>query len=122
MYREFFVYSTGAQSVGASATVNVTISISADSDFEVLKLTARPTNWNFTIQIQDTVTSKFWQDRALHAETILGSAMRPFILPVPRKLRANSSILVTLVDLSGIAQTIYVDFIGHKLYGVAGAN
>ncbi len=115
-YREFFVYSTGAVSVGASATVVSTIQISAEADFECTKLIARPTNWSFTIQIQDSTTQKLWFDRAIHAETILGTAQRPFILPIPRMIRGNAAVTVTLVDQSGIAQTIWVNLIGHKVF------
>lgn len=115
-YREFFVYSTGAVSVGANATVTATIQISADADFEVTKLTARPTNWNFTAQFQDSTTTKNWFDRAVHAEGVLGTALRPHILAIPRRIRGNAAVTVTLADSSGIAQTIWVNLIGHKVY------
>lgn len=117
MYRRGFIYSTGAVSVGASATVNTTLQIANDADFEVLKLTAQATSSNFTINIQDSTSGVYYMNRAIHALLLLGSNTDPFILPVPILIRANSALTITLVDQSAAANTIWIGFYGNKIYG-----
>lgn len=116
-YREFFVYSTALTAVGASATSNLTVQISNDADFEVHKMTYVSTSAVFNIQVQDSSTSKLWFDRALRADAVLGTAQRPSVLAIPRKVRANSALLVSLTDASGSTNTIMVTFHGYKVYG-----
>lgn len=117
VHREFFVYSSAYTAVSGNATSNLTVQISNDADFELHKMTFVYTSTAFTIQIQDNSTSKLFFDRALRADIILGTAQNPMVLAIPRRIRANSSLQLTITDTSGSTNSIQVGFVGYKVYG-----
>lgn len=130
MLKDFFVYGSNFLSIAAGATQTNTIAIQADSDFELLKL-AYSSDLNAGVQtestrtipqctliILDTGSGRQLMNQGIDLTTIFGDARQPFILPLPKKFRANTALSLALTNYSA-AQTynVRLALIGAKVYG-----
>lgn len=73
---------------------------------------------NATVQIQDQSSNRNWQNAAVPVPSIFGvDAGRPFYLPQPRLIPANTTVLVTVANYDA-AQTfsLRLSFIGYRFY------
>jgi hypothetical protein len=124
--RDFFTYRAEFLPLGALASVTVNVPIQADSDFQLTEITgdvrvlvtdetvvAAPAT---LVTIQDSGTGRLLMDGAILWTNIVGTAQRPFILPMPKEIRASSVIAVTLSDLSGNARNLRMAFVGYKIF------
>jgi hypothetical protein len=124
--RDFFVYSAEFLPLGALATISVNVPIQADSDFQLTEITgdvrvnatdevvvAAP---DMLLSLIDQGTGRQLQDRGQQWPNIVGTAQRPMILPMPKEIRANSVIQVTLANLVNAARTVRIAFIGYKIF------
>lgn len=124
--RDFFVYSAEFLPLGSLSTVAVNVPIQADSDFELTQLTgdvrvnvtdevvvADP---NCLVTLIDQGSGRLLMDRGQIFPNLIGTAQRPSILPMPKLIRANSVIQVTLQNLVAAARQIRISFLGYKIF------
>lgn len=128
---EFFVYSTGrpaaALAAGGSSTVNITIQ--ADSDFLIEKLTynadaagATQTDSsrllpNVQVLIENTGSGRKLMSVQFPLTGIFGYGALPFILPRTYLFPASSTLQIQLLSFeAAVTPFITLNFIGRKLY------
>lgn len=112
------------------ATIPVNISINADSDFvlrysNLASFSAAGTpvvTPDYTITLFDTGSGRNLQDQALHVSTVTGSGILPYIWPEPKLIKANSTLVVTLTNLTAVAALTYVSLIGFKVFYLSSYN
>lgn len=120
--------------LGAGSPAFKTITLDADSDFAVQKISyvwsydnlaqdaATRKRGRFAILIYDSTTGRYWSDYPVEVSTMGGPATLPFILPAPKVLVAKSEISATLYagtapDLTDSPQFSFIlNFIGSKLF------
>lgn len=124
--RDFFTYSAEFLPLGALATTSVNVPIQADSDFELTQLTG-DVRVNVTdetvvaapaslVTILDQGTGRLLMDRGQLFTNLIGTAQRPAILPIPKFIRANSVIQITLQNLVNAGRNIRISFLGYKVF------
>lgn len=128
--KDFYVYSSNFLAIAAGVTQTNSLIIQADSDFEIHKLcfncdiggavvtdSTRPIP-QCTLLLVDTGSGRQLMNQGVDLATIFGNALEPFILSVPKKLRANTALSLALTNYS--AATTYnvrLSLIGAKVYG-----
>ena len=130
--RDFYVYEAETIAIAVGASTNDTISIEADSDFILQKLTYLATVGdvqstdatriipNVLIQITDTGSGRQLMQDAIPVSSFFGSGMLPFILPNPRLFMRNSTIQIAYTSFETAAvDDVRLAFIGYKIYGTA---
>lgn len=137
IYCYHFTYSAlwfGATALGASATVNVTTQITADSDFVVQRLnlvsyTALDTpevNPDFTLLITIAGNAINLMDQAQHVNNICGNFFDnrvPSDLPFPVLIPANNNLTSQLINRSAVAQNFtQLSFVGFKVKYLSDQN
>ena len=129
MQKEFFVYSAAFAAIAPGVTSPGQIAVQADADFEVQKLTftsdvggAAQTASGLSIPkcnilITDTGSGRNLMNKTIDLMLLFGSAQNPFILSVPKILRANTIVSLALTNYSA-AETynLQIALIGAKLY------
>lgn len=127
--RDLFFYSAEFIALGALAQATVNVPIQADSDFYLTMLTG-DVRVNVTdetvvaapavlVTVVDQGTGRQLMDRGQLWTNVIGTAQRPFVLPTPKFIRANSTIAITLQELSNNARNIRVSFCGYKLFAAS---
>lgn len=128
--KDYYVYGVNFLAVAAGATQTQTLAIQADSDFEVLKLTFA-SNLNAAVQtansetipqasilIVDTGSGRQLMNQAIDLTTMFGNARNPFIIPTPKRFRANSAITFALTNYSTAeVYNIRLSLHGNKIFG-----
>ena len=127
--RDFFIYGANFLALAPATTATQSISIQADSDFVVQKLTyhadiagAAQTDSsqiipNATVIITDTGSGRQLMNQAINLTDFFGTGQSPFILPQPKIFRANTLISITVVSYEA-AETLNLrlSFIGVKSF------
>lgn len=67
------------------------------------------------VQLTDGSTQRALSNAQVPADTLFGSAQRPFIWPLRKIFRANGSITLNVTDTTGAAQTVDYVFGGFKI-------
>lgn len=100
----------------AANAVNIvaTVTIDNDADFLWDRIIANGTGL-FSVTLQDRFTSRPLMPAAINGENLAGTAQLPFWLPVPYKIRRNSTIQASFNDRSGNPNTIQFVLAGRKL-------
>ena len=124
--RDWFTYTAEFLPLNANAAQNVSVPIQADSDFMLTGLSgtvkalvtsevviAAPA---VTIRLESTGTGRNMMDRPVPWNNLVGTAERPFLLPSPHTLKANSTLLVALTELGGNARQVRIAFLGYKIF------
>lgn len=126
---DFFIYTLtfSALANGASAVQN--LSIQADSDFVLQKLSfqadiaaATQTDSSRVVPlvsavITDSGSGRQFSNSAVSIPTLFGTGEFPFILPQPKRFAARSTINVNLSNYSNATTyNIYLSFIGKKVF------
>lgn len=127
--RDWFNYPLNVGTLAAGATFNGTINIMADSDFELMQITAQgnvngatepfPNNIIIpvTLFLTDGGTGRQLMQAALPINLISGRGDLPFILPQERYFVAKASIQLQVQSFSGSTwNNIWINFIGAKLF------
>lgn len=128
--KDFFIYGSNFLSIAAGATQTNTITIQADSDFEVTKLCfasdlaagvqtdSTRTIPQCTLLILDTGSGRQLMNQGIDLTAFFGNGQEPFILPIPKKFRANTALSLALTNYSA-AQTynVRIALIGAKIFG-----
>jgi hypothetical protein len=127
---DFFIYPISIGSLAAGAVFNGNIQIQADSDFEWIESTCF--GWMDTatapftdgtimpvnIQIVDSGSGRQLFNAPTPINSFAGTGKQPFILPVPRKFMARSTINIfaTNADPTNKYDDIFLNFIGRKIF------
>lgn len=74
------------------------------------------TSNDYLVQVYDVEYGRYLMNRAVHAETIIGTGPFPFKLPIPLLISKTQSINNTLTDQSGAPNTVRFAFGGQRLY------
>lgn len=124
--RDFFIYSAEFLPLNANATATVRIPIQADAAFECFEITGDVRATTATeaviaapavlVTITDEGTGRLIFDRAQLWTNLIGTAERPFFLPLPKTFKAAGVLSVSLSDLSTLTRTIRVALIGYKIF------
>lgn len=101
--------------IGANQTSSVNISINIDSHFLVRRLTGTRTG-PALISIKDNATERQWMNTSIHVDNLFGNSQFPNVLPAPRFIYRGSVINISVQDLSGAQNTMFLTFAGEKLY------
>lgn len=122
----FYGYSATVSALASAASGSDTIKIQADSAYLVQALVcfafntvtfAEITSPIATVQVTDTGSGTQLFDNPQFIRNVFGTATLPFLMPTPRMLSPNSSLLVTVNNLnSANAVTYQFGFLGQKLY------
>ncbi len=130
--RDFYVYEVETIAIAVGASTNDTISIEADSDFILQKLTyaadiagASQTEStriipNVLLQITDTGSGRQLMQDPIPIPSFFGTGQLPFILPNPRLFMRNSTIQIAFTSFeAAVTPDVRLAFIGYKVYGTA---
>ena len=126
---DFFVYQVNLASIAGAANASSTVNIRADADFIIHKFTlyadiaaAVQTESTrvlpaVTLQITDTGPGRQFFSDVVPLAALFGSGELPFILPGPRRVAANSTLLFTWANISAATTyRIYLSLIGQQIY------
>lgn len=110
-------YIINATIVAALGTLQGALAIDAMADFELIWLCRTSSTGVFTTAFQDA-SGRTWQNLPVNDLNMFGTAERPFPVGLsPVVLRAQTSLLWTLVDTSGVAgNAIQLALVGYDLY------
>lgn len=110
-------YIINATIVLALGTLQGALAIDAMADFELIWLMRTSSTGVFTTQLQDA-SGRTWQNLPVNDLNMFGTAAAPFPVGLsPVVLRAQTSLLWTLVDTSGVAgNAIQLALSGYDLY------
>jgi len=127
--RDVYTYTTGRVAVAAGVSVTTNIAIQADADFEIHKLTmfadiagAAQTDStrvlpNASILIRDTGSGRQLMNVAVALASLFGTGEEPFIMTVPKIIKARSNLEVTITSFEAAnTNNISVNFIGAKIF------
>ena len=129
VYEDFFTYEIDFAALAPAAQANGSIQIQADSDFKWLKsayyadiaaaaftATTRPIP-SVTVQITDGGSGRNLMNQAVPVPSLFGIGELPFILPIPRVFKANSTINISVTNFDA-AETynLRMSFIGLKQF------
>jgi len=128
-YTDFYVYSAVFAALAAAASATQNITIQADSDFILQKLTyhaniAAAAQLSGTrivplvsLLITDSGSGRQIMDRAIPLVTFFGDGELPFILPNPKVFKARANITIQATNFSAAtAYNLYLSFIGVKKF------
>ncbi len=127
--KEFFTYEEDFTGLVAGNSATGNISIQADSDFVLQKLTYQADIGgvaqtdsgriipNVTLVITDTGSGRQLMESAVPIQSLFGSGELPFILPTPRVFLSRSTIALVVANFdAAVTYNIRLSFIGYKLY------
>lgn len=130
MIKDFYIYGANFLAVAAGVTQTQTLNIQADSDFEVIKLAyasdlaagvqtdSTRTIPQCSILILDTGSGRQLMNQPIDFTTFFGNGQEPFILPVPKTFRANTSLSIALTNYSAAqSYNVRLSLIGSKIFG-----
>lgn len=101
--------------IGANATVQNQIKISADSAFVATDVRGISTGDLLFFMRMDS-SDRQLQNIPVHSSNFMGTAQRPAPLRKPLLLPANTTISFDITDLSGSANQIWLTLSGFKVY------
>lgn len=128
--KDFYAYNANLDSLAPGATATDVINIEADSDFIAVKTTyhcdiagaaqtedSRPVPL-IDILITDSGSGRNLLDQFTPIDNIAGRGQLPFVLPVPRRFSANSSINISFKsnDVAATYSNVKLTFIGYKIF------
>jgi len=84
-----------------------------DQDFIITNIYYQSTSASLQFKFNDSASNRGWQDRYINAANGLGTVLLPFKYPVPRIVKANTTIQYWLKDLSGAGNTVEIVLSGY---------
>jgi hypothetical protein len=100
----------------ANGTAVATVTIDNDADFLWDRIIASSTGL-YSVQLTDRFSSRPLMPVNINGENLAGTAQLPFWLPVPYKIRRNSTIQGSFTDRSGAGNTVQFVLAGRKQSG-----
>lgn len=105
----------GSNSIGANATVNNSIKITAEAAFVCTDLRVVTTG-ALRIFARVDASDRQLMNQPMNIANVAGTAQRPGFLAKPWLIPANSTISFDFTDISGSTNTIELTLNGFKLY------
>ena len=121
--KDFYGYSANFLPLAAGATETQNISIQADTDFIIMYATAIVTAVDNTtplafapalIELRDASTGATMTQLPVHLEALFGDGSFPGIFAVPKFVRANGAIAVTLQNLEAFNRNYRINLFGYR--------
>lgn len=121
----YYVYTTNRLTVPAAigGTISGSVTILADAPFRLEYMTGSAsqagllvTNWSGLVQVDDTGVGRRFFDQTIRFENVRGTGQQPYPLRYPRRLAANSTLLVTFTNSVATATEVELCFHGYKMY------
>lgn len=112
---QFFEYEILVNLTALQANVPGVITIQ-DSDFKWSELIATSTG-TFTLTITDGGSKQAFANEAVHSSNLCGTAQLPFRLEQPHVFKKNSTIQLSLTDLSNANNAVRIAFKGVQQIG-----
>lgn len=109
------ISSTGTVEVPANGTSSISIATDNDAPFNVERMVGAR-DGACMVTIKDGARDRQWMNQAVHFDNLVGNAVDPHIMSAPRHIPRGAVISVTIQDLSGVSNTVELNFIGSKLY------
>lgn len=105
----------------AGGTVTGQIQVSMAGAFVLCRHATYATTVDFALAWTFSGSDRRWTSRQNggHAQNIGGTGNWPFIYPQPYVWNGGSNVTVTVESLTAASRTIYVDFIGWRVWDVA---
>jgi hypothetical protein len=129
---DFYTYSVAFSDLLQATAQTSSIQIEADSDFEIIKLSAysiydtteatianlEQNQFPFSVMLTDTGSGRNLMSQAVAVPALFGTAQLPFILPKTKLIYARSVLAVTITNLSSALDFDYVQlcFHGRKIF------
>ncbi len=125
---DWYTYSVLFSDLALGTSQTGSINIEADSDFQIIKLTAagiidaetEPVKdvLQCSVLLTDTGSGRNLMNQSVMVPSLFGTGELPFILPQPKLLYMRSVLAITITNLSRTVnyQTLQLSFIGRKIY------
>jgi len=110
-----FVYSTGAVTIPASASLPVNIEVDMDAHFLVQKISGIRTG-ACLVEFKEASRDRDWQNIPVHFDSMVGNGQFPNVVFSNRFIYRGSVIVVNFTDLSAAPNPVEVMITGVKLY------
>lgn len=117
VYSRWHIYTARLQFTAVGQIINTSISTLSDSDYELYILNRNHAS-AFTYTIRDESSGAQLSNVAVPAESTMGSAQYPGVLPVSYSFRKNSTISISATNGTTAANDGYISFIGAHVYDV----
>lgn len=122
----YYTYSTGVVIVPGAigGQIVAPITVLADAPFRLEYMTGTVTQaagtllttWGGLVQIDDTGVGRRFFDRAISFENVRGTGQQPYPLRYPRRLAANSTLIVTFTNNVATQTNAELVLHGYKMY------
>lgn len=102
----------------ASGTLSGTLQIDSDADFQLLMVQGTRDNAAVTVEVTEGGAGGLaWQSAPVNIDNFMGTAQLPFPAGlIPQLLPKKRVYKFSLVNTSGGANNVQIDFWGYKLY------
>lgn len=127
---DYFIYSLNVGSVASLATVNASLTIQADSDFDWVMATVagnlhgNSEPWTdatiipITVLVTDGGSGRVLMSSGVPLTSLAGTGKQPFINPVVRRFKAKSTVNFgfTSYDPTTAWDNLFFNLIGRKIF------
>lgn len=113
-----FDENAGSSSITVPANQSLRRIISTDrrGAVDIRRIYGKATSPDLLVSIYDNEYQRFLMNRPVHFRNIAGSAINPFLLPIPLIIHQSQSLVLDITDLSGADNTIDLAFKGRRYY------
>ena len=114
--QELYFYSV-EKTLGANATEDLPISISADADFVVKRISISADDYSSKIRIIDTSSAREWFSKPIRLDHLAGNYganSRPNSLFTPKRIPANNTLTITVQNTSSSPNTVSITLEGYR--------
>lgn len=120
-----YVVTSGATALAGNASAQVTLTLSADSAFELLAILGTSTldaatdysPNNFSVQIIDQSTGRQLSNARVPQRNMFGAMTGNLPEKYPIRFPASCVLLFDILNLSGSSNTVTITLKGYKVYG-----
>lgn len=133
--QDFYIYSVSIAAILTNATSIQNIAIQADSDFEWIMTTffgyesgatepfTDAIQLPITVLITDAGSGRQLFSNPVPVSSLAGTGKQPFILPIPRRFKAKSTVTLAFTSFStSTYDNIYFNMIGRKIFPLGAAG
>lgn len=126
---DWYVYESNIPALASGASATDTINIQANSDFVLYQTIYAAFDGNgnvtygtrqlplVTVQLTDTGSGQQLFSDNIPITNVFGTAQRPYVLPSPRRFRANTTLSISYNNFSlGTTYNLFLAFAGKKIF------
>lgn len=121
---EQFIYATPPiallAAVGAVGAGNILVTSDADYQVNYITIDVQQAalvvaNWGGTILLTSSDSNKAWMNVAIPVDSIRGTGQMPYVLQIPKLVKANTTVTVTVTNNIATATNVVLVLHGYKL-------